>query len=185
MSRRRVLSCPVHATFLVVCCSVFVFASDFCLFVSTTRGRGLTCTSPLILVRAHIDEPGCPSTDTMDHTLCVVRALVPTLAVQPPHVCHRRATGQSPWARACSKRWVFLRRLNIWALRFNLRQTVHVTKTTIQKNGHNFPPRDDCVRYAFQREFCKPRQARLPCHHLPGIFSYQFRIKDRAGIFFG
>ena len=36
----RVLSCPVHAAFLVVCCSVFVFASDFCLFVST-QGVGV------------------------------------------------------------------------------------------------------------------------------------------------
>ena len=30
-----------------------------------------------------------------DHTKCVVRALVPTLAVFPPHACHRRETGLS------------------------------------------------------------------------------------------
>ena len=43
-----------------------------------------------------------PSTQ-QDDTLCVIRALVPTFAVQPPHVCHRLETGLSPLARTCSR----------------------------------------------------------------------------------
>ena len=34
-----------------------------------------------------IDEPGFPPTDIRDHTKCAVRALMPTLASSPPHVC--------------------------------------------------------------------------------------------------
>ena len=46
-----------------------------------TRGRGLTLTSARVLVRAHVDGPDFPPTDTVDHTLCAIRALVPTLAM--------------------------------------------------------------------------------------------------------
>ena len=38
----------------------------------------------------------CNSSTQRDHTLCVSRALMPTLAVHPPHVCHRQEPGQSP-----------------------------------------------------------------------------------------
>ena len=57
-----------------------------------TMGRGLTLTSARALVRAHIDGPGSQPTDALDHTSCVSRALMPTLAVQPLH--HR----QRDWA---------------------------------------------------------------------------------------
>ena len=67
---------------------------DGSLFCSHTRGRGLTFTSAHVLVRAPVDGPGFPPSDIKDHTQCVVRALVPTLAVCPPHVCHR----QRDWA---------------------------------------------------------------------------------------
>ena len=69
------VSCPVHATRLVVCCSVFVFASDFCLSFPH-KGLGLTFIFVHVLVRAPIEEPGSQPTDT--RTLCVIRALVPT-----------------------------------------------------------------------------------------------------------
>ena len=61
---------------------------------SFPRGRGLTFASGHVLVRAHVDGPGVPSTGTVDHTLCVSRALMHTLAALPPHVCHR----QRDWA---------------------------------------------------------------------------------------
>ena len=72
---------------------------SLCLSVFT-KGRGLTFTSTRVLVRAHVDRPGLPPTDTVDHTLCVIRALVPTLAFAPPHVCHR----QRDWAHAAGHR---------------------------------------------------------------------------------
>ena len=52
-----------------------------------TRGRGLSFTSARVLVRAHVGGPGFPRTGTVDHTLCVIRAVVPTLACAAPHVC--------------------------------------------------------------------------------------------------
>ena len=39
-----------------------------------TRGRGLTLTSAGVLVRAPIDGPGLPPTDTKDLTKCAARA---------------------------------------------------------------------------------------------------------------
>ena len=47
-----------------------------------------------------------PPTQTTQR--CEVRALMPNVALSPPHVCHRRRTGLSSWARTCSKRWSFL-----------------------------------------------------------------------------
>ena len=47
-----------------------------------------------VLVRADVDGPGSEPTNALDHTTCVSRALMPTLAVHPPHVCHR----QRDWA---------------------------------------------------------------------------------------
>ena len=89
------VSGPVHATFLVVCCSVFVFASDFCLFVSTQGIGVLRSLSPTSLSE-HLSMGQARNPPTQGTTLSVIRALVPTLAVHPPHVCHRRETGQSP-----------------------------------------------------------------------------------------
>ena len=58
-----------------------------------TRGRGLTLTSARVLDRAHVDGPSFPPTDAVDRTSCVSRALMPTSAAQPPHVCHRQGDG--------------------------------------------------------------------------------------------
>ena len=55
--------------------------------VPRTKGLGLTFTSAHVLIRALVDGPGSQPTDTMDHIKCVVRALVPILAVSLPHVC--------------------------------------------------------------------------------------------------
>ena len=56
------------------------FLGVLCLFVFR-RGRGLTFTSPHVLVRAPIDGSGFPPTDGEDHTQREVRALVPSWAV--------------------------------------------------------------------------------------------------------
>ena len=66
---------------------LFLFACSFGVGV-------LRSCLPASLCRAPIDGPSFPPSDAKDHTLCVVRALVPTLAVLPPHVCHR----QRDWA---------------------------------------------------------------------------------------
>ena len=68
------------------------------LFTLSQRGRGLTFVFAHIFVRAHVYGPGSQPTDALDHTSCVSRALMPTLAVQPPHVCHR----QRDWAVSMS-----------------------------------------------------------------------------------
>ena len=78
---------------LSVC--VLVLSLPCCLF---TKCRGLTFTSARVLVRAPIDGPGSQPIDVQDRTLRVVRALMPTLAAQPPHVCH----GQKDWAVSTS-----------------------------------------------------------------------------------
>ena len=87
---------------------------------------------PATMFRALVDEPGFPPTDKIDHTECAVRALMPTLASSPPHVCHRQGTGLSPVTRTCSRTSAFKKRLHIYA--FRSRQ-----KTTIQKNCDYFP----------------------------------------------
>ena len=43
---------------------------------------------PTSSFRALVDGPGSQPTDIRNHTKCVVRALGPTLAVWPPHVCN-------------------------------------------------------------------------------------------------
>ena len=65
----------------------------------------------------------------------MVRALTPTLAVQPPHVCHRPEAGLSSLARTCSSKWIFLWRLHLQAQRFPLLETVLTSGTSIQKIG--------------------------------------------------
>ena len=78
---------------LSVC--VLVLSLSCCLF---TEGRGLTFTSARVLVRAPIDGPGSQPIDVQDRTLRVVRALMPSFAAQPSHVCH----GQKDWAISTS-----------------------------------------------------------------------------------
>ena len=57
-----------------------------------TKGRGLRVTRARFPARTPIDGPGSQPTNVQDRTLCVVRALMPTLTAQ--HVCHR----QEDWA---------------------------------------------------------------------------------------
>ena len=54
---------------------------------------GLTFIFARVLVGALVGGPGSQPTDTVDHTHSVVRALTPTLGVQPPYVCHRQRDG--------------------------------------------------------------------------------------------
>ena len=82
-----------------------------------TRGRGLTFTSARVLGRARIDGQA-RNRATQRIIVCVVRALMPTLAALPPHVCHRRETGLSPMARAHAGRGYFLGASHIQAHRF-------------------------------------------------------------------
>ena len=66
----------------------------------------------------HMSMGQARPTDTLDHTVCAIRALMPTLVVQVPHVCHRQETGPSLWARTCSATRTFPRRLHTKAHRF-------------------------------------------------------------------
>ena len=52
-------------------------------------------------LRALVDKPGSPLTDTLDHTVCATRVAMPFSAV--PHACHRQDTGLCPLARTCSR----------------------------------------------------------------------------------
>ena len=67
-----------------------------------------------------------------------VRALMPTLAASPPHVCHRRQTGLSPLARTYSRMWPFLWRLHILAHFFPLFGLFNA-EVWIQKIGDSLP----------------------------------------------
>ena len=90
---------PPLSFFLSFCVVSFSLSPSLSLPVRCARSRGLTFTSASVLVRASIDGPGLQPTDMRDHTKCVVRALRPTLAPSPRHVCHRQETGLSPQAR--------------------------------------------------------------------------------------
>ena len=65
-------------------------------------------------------------------------ALTPHQAVQPPQVCHRLETGQSPLARTCGRTWTFLKRPPCLGAPSPLHQIVHV-RNLDQKNGGNLP----------------------------------------------
>ena len=99
-------------------------------------------------------------TDTKDNTQCAVRALLPTVAVQPPHVGHRRETGQSLLARTCSRTWVFRwRRLHVYAQRF-LCLRPFTSETSISKLAILFPD-TWLLPYASLRVSNAPPSARL------------------------
>ena len=93
--------------------SLFLSLSlSLCLYAA--QGVGVLRSRLLAsLFRALVDGPGLQPTDMRNHTSCVSRALVPTFAVDPPHVGHRQRPGQSPKARTCSKTWTCLERLHI------------------------------------------------------------------------
>ena len=98
-----------------------------------------------------------PSTQR-DHTLCVIRALVPTVAVQPPHVCHR----QKDWAVSMGSHMQQVMGMS-WApphlgAPFLLLQTVHVKKVTIQKMGDDLPPEMTVLGTCFNASLT-PRRA--------------------------
>ena len=93
------------------------------------RGRGLTITFARVLVRALVDGPGSPPTNTEDHTQLrspcshAHCGLVTATCVSPPE------TGQSPWARICSKNnCVYFGASTCQSAPFPLREAVHVDR---------------------------------------------------------
>ena len=93
---------------------------------------------PTSSFQALVDGPCFPPTDMWDHTWSVVRALMPTLAVLPRAVRHRRETGMSPLARTFSRTWTILRRLQVWAVR-SLCLTPFKCEKHDPKKGDHFP----------------------------------------------
>ena len=63
---------------------VFSLSLSVSLRVCCTRGRGLAFSSARVRVRAHVDGPGHPPTDAGDHTLCEIRALMPSIGLIAP-----------------------------------------------------------------------------------------------------
>ena len=88
--------------------SAFRFAIDWVTPVRFHKGS---------VSHVHFHPRPCSSTDRWarpsSHRNFEVRALMPTLASSPPHVCHRQGTGLSPQARKCSRTLTFLGRLNV------------------------------------------------------------------------
>ena len=144
----RVVSCRVLS------CLVLSLRSA-CLFThkgswSSVHFRPRPCSSTCLSMGQARNPP------TLGTTLCVSHALMPTLAMQPPHVCHRqRDWAVSPYARPCSRTWAFLRRLHTKTLRSLCLNTVHCRKTTIQKLAIIFPETqfsfDECPNACFFR----------------------------------
>ena len=87
---------------------VFVFLLFPCHYAcSLSPSQGLTFTSAHVLVRALIDGPGLPPTNTKDHTLCSPCSDTHFWPCYH-HTCHREERGQSPVARTCSRTWIFV-----------------------------------------------------------------------------
>ena len=77
---------------------------------------------------------------TMGTTPCVSRALRPTLAVQPPHVCHRQRDGAvSIGSHMQQDMGTFLVAPPHLGAPIPLFEYRSLQKTTIQKIGDNFP----------------------------------------------
>ena len=72
------------------CVHLCVSSVHQCDWLKLTKCPGLTFTFARVLVLARIDGPRSQPIDAKNHTLCVVRALMSTLAC----VCHR----QRDWA---------------------------------------------------------------------------------------
>ena len=104
--------------------SLLASSFSFSVPVCCIRAGDPRSVLPASLFRAPIDGLGSSPTNTVDHTRCVVRALMPASAALPPHVCHRQETGQSPQARTC---------------RSPSFDTVHVRKLPSKQNGYNYP----------------------------------------------
>ena len=67
-------------------------AVAFSLFVRTQGSEVLRSLLPTSLFE-HLSMGQVHNPPTLGTTLCVSRALMPTLAVKPPHVCHRQRLG--------------------------------------------------------------------------------------------
>ena len=81
--------------------------------LATHRHWGPLCVYPVL---------SCPLWPC-NHRMCVIA----------------KETGLSPLARTCSRTWICLRRLHIWALRSLRLNTAHLRKPPLQKIGDNFP----------------------------------------------
>ena len=86
------------------CRSLSLFFS-LCLLVA--QGVGVSSSLLPASLFKHCST-GHPPTDAEDHTLREIRAVMPTVAVLPPHVCHRLETGLSSLAYTCSRTLTFL-----------------------------------------------------------------------------
>ena len=85
--------CSVCVVFFFLCLVLSCLVAGFCLFVRT-QGVGVSHSLLPASLFEHMSMGQARNPPTLGTTLCVSRALMPTLAVQPPHVCHR----QRDWA---------------------------------------------------------------------------------------
>ena len=76
-----------------ICVLLFLGLS---VIVRSHKGRGRVLES---LFEHQQSWPRSQPTDTLDHILCVVRALMSFWPVSPPHVCQRQDMELSSWTR--------------------------------------------------------------------------------------
>ena len=88
-----VLSCLVLSCLVLSCLVLSCLVAAFSLFVRT-QGIGVLRSHLPTSLFEHLSMGQARNPPTLGTTLCLSRALLPTLAVQPPHVCHR----QRDWA---------------------------------------------------------------------------------------
>ena len=98
------------------------------------------------------------NSSTFGTAACVICALTPLRAVQPPQVCHRPETGQSPLARTCGGTWTFLERPPCLGAPSPLLQIVHV-RNLEQKIGGNLPYEMGLGTCFFRNACSTPRRA--------------------------
>ena len=126
-------NCCSRETAPVLSCLVAVFS----LFVRTQRvgvSRSLLPTS----LFGHLSMGQARNPPTLGTTLCVSRALMPTLAVKPPHVCHRHKDWAVSMGSHMQQDMDIPRRLHTKVLRplcFEYRSHL---KIAIQKVGDSF-----------------------------------------------
>ena len=109
--------------------------------VHCTRGRGLTFTLARVLVSSTYQWARLAThrPQGTHNTSCAARALVPTLAAQPPHVCHR----QGDWAVSVGSHMqqdIDISNAPLLGAPIALFDYRSRQKTTIQKIGANFSP---------------------------------------------
>ena len=81
--------------------------------VLATQGVGVSRSRLPASLFEHSPMGQANNTSTFTTAPSVLCALMLHQAVQPPQVCHRQETGQSPLARTCGRTWTFLKRLHV------------------------------------------------------------------------